>query len=286
MNKKLTGVPASLFLADKEELKIDMNEVIGKKDIVFLCYDSLRYDTAILGEKRGLTPNINKYGKWEKRQAPGNFTYTSHHAIFAGFLPIPFESKNMFVNRLFFAKDIGTGRRGPKKSFEYEGQTIMEGLSNVGYETICIGGVNFFNKRTEMGKVFPSMFNQSYWSPKFASAVADSTEHQMDFALRKLKEYDRKKNIFIYINMTATHYPTFIYSEDNEAVEDTVETQLLALEYIDRQVKKLFEELENRNGGLVIAFSDHGSCFGEDGNMFHGINNEIVNTIPYMEFLI
>ena len=36
----------------------------------------------------------------------------------------------------------------------------MEGLEKDGYETWCVGGVAFFDKRSDLGKVFPSYFRR------------------------------------------------------------------------------------------------------------------------------
>lgn len=83
---------------------IDMNEIVGTHDILMLCFDTLRYDVSVVEEASGGTPVLNSCGNgWEKRHAPGNFTYPSHFAIFAGFLPSPAEP-HMLRNRrwLFF----------------------------------------------------------------------------------------------------------------------------------------------------------------------------------------
>ncbi|MCD3069625.1 hypothetical protein GFJ91_23900, partial [Salmonella enterica subsp. enterica serovar Enteritidis] len=37
---------------------------------------------------------------------------------------------------------------------------------------------------------------------------------------------------------------------------------------------------------FVIVCSDHGTCYGEDGKYFHSFNHPIVNTVPYMHFLL
>lgn len=63
---------------------IDMNGIVGTHDILMLCFDTLRYDVSVAEEASGGTPVLNSYGSgWEKRHAPGNFTYPSHFAIFA-----------------------------------------------------------------------------------------------------------------------------------------------------------------------------------------------------------
>lgn len=71
---EMTGeVPFRLFTysRDKRESSVDMNQVVGKKDILFVCLDTLRYDAAKEEELAGKTPMLNQYGPWERRQAPG-----------------------------------------------------------------------------------------------------------------------------------------------------------------------------------------------------------------------
>ena len=82
-------VPMRLFALSKSAGKpsVDMNQVVGKCDILMICLDTLRYDVAHQEESAGNTPVLNRYGTWEKCQAPGNFTYPSHHAMFSGFFP-------------------------------------------------------------------------------------------------------------------------------------------------------------------------------------------------------
>ena len=55
---------------------LDMNQVVGTHDILMLCFDTLRYDVSKEEEEAGRTPVLNSHGgEWEKRHAPGNFTY-------------------------------------------------------------------------------------------------------------------------------------------------------------------------------------------------------------------
>lgn len=279
-------VPVSLLKENSAMLnQIDMNEIVGQSDILFICLDTLRYDIAKREEENNNTPNLNQYGKWQKCNAPGNFTYPSHHAMFAGFLPSKIENKSIFDREiLFFQKDMGLGRKPPENSFAFEGATFIQGLEKVGYETICIGGVGFFNKRTDIGKVFPSMFKQSYWNPSFSCSVKESAENQIDFAIKKLKELETGKRLFMYINIDAIHYPNYFYLEG--AKEDDIDTHAAALRYVDSCLPKLFSAFKERNKTFVIACSDHGTCYGEDGYIFHGFNNDIINTVPYKHFIL
>ncbi|KOG89834.1 metalloenzyme domain-containing protein, partial [Streptomyces varsoviensis] len=70
----------------------DMNEVVGSDDLLFVTLDTLRYDVAAELAAAGRIPHLARHlpgGRWEERHAPGNFTYASHQAMFAGFLPTP-----------------------------------------------------------------------------------------------------------------------------------------------------------------------------------------------------
>lgn len=210
------------------EARVDMNQIVGKKDILFICLDTLRYDVAVAQEAAQATPVLNQYGPWEKCQAPGNFTYPSHHAMFAGFLPCQFDAKNVADRELlFFPAQIGLGKKGPKGAYSFSGSTIMEGLERDGYDTWCVGGVSFFDKRSALGKVFPGYFRKSYWNPSFSCPVKESTKNQVDFILRRIEEAEEEKRIFLYLNVDAIHYPNYFYLEG--ASHDSVESHGAAL---------------------------------------------------------
>ena len=237
-------------------------------------------------EAAGGTPVLNSHGGlWEKRHAPGNFTYPSHFAIFAGFLPSPAEPHSLRSRKwLFFPVQAGTGRIPPKGSYPFTEATFVQSLANKGYETICIGGVNFFSKRNELGRVFPGYFTKSYWLPIFGCTAPDSTEKQIDFALKKLENYSADKRIFMYINFSAIHYPNCHYVKGK--TKDDKESHAAALRYIDSQLPRLFEVFQKRADTLVIALSDHGTCYGEDGYEYHCISHETVYTVPYKHFIL
>lgn len=263
----------------------DMNEIVGKKDILFLCLDTLRYDVALKAQKENLTPNLNKYGDWVKSVAPGNFTYPSHHAMFAGFLPAPVEARSIKDRELlFFPSKIGMGYKSPPMSFAFEGSNWIQGLEKVGYHTLCIGGVGFFDKRSPIGSVFPNMFKEAIFKPSFACPIKDSATNQIDATLKAINKQPKDKRVMAFINFSAIHYPNAHYVEGKK--NDDVESHLKALEYVDSCLPRLFDAFSKRGGAFCMASSDHGTCYGEDGFMFHGFNHEAVNTIPYKHFII
>ena len=285
----MTGeVPFTAFKSSmgQKEYTVDMMQVVGKCDILFVCLDTLRYDAAIEEEKSGGTPVLNRYGAWEKRQAPGNFTYPSHHAIFSGFLPLREEAKSLAEQEmLFFPKSMGLGNKVPKGAYGFETSNLVQGLQNDGYDTWCVGGVGFFDKRSDMGKVFPAFFEKSYWNPSFACPVKDSTKNQVDFIINRLDKNEDDRKIFLYLNVCSIHYPNNFYVENEK--NDSILTHRAALRYADGELGRLFDCWKSKRGEtFVVCFSDHGTCYGEDGYIFHGVNHPVVNTVPYKHFFL
>lgn len=273
------------FEVGSNTASINMNDIVGECDILFICLDTLRYDVAKKAEVEQTIPILNKYGEFQQCTAPANFTYPSHHAMFIGFLPAPVSSKNISERELlFFPKKIGMGHKAPASAFAFEGPTFIEGLSRVGYHTMCIGGVAFFDKRSDIGKVLPSMFLESHWNPKFSCIHPKSAENQVEFTIKKIKKLAKDKKVFCYINFSAIHYPNYFYKDGEK--QDNIATHQKALEYIDTNLKSLFKAFKKRNKTFVIVTSDHGTCYGEDGYSFHGINHSVVNTVPYKHFFL
>lgn len=282
----MSEIPFSAFRAkmNQKDSSVDMSKVVGSHDILFICLDTLRYDAAAEEEKNGGTPVLNRYGAWEKRQAPGNFTYPSHHAIFAGFLPMKDEAKSIAESKpLFMAK--GINKNLPLDIYEFSGGSIPKGLSEDGYDTWCVGGVTFFDKRSDIGKVFPSMFEKSWWNPSFACPVKESVKNQVDFIINRLDKDADDRKIFMYLNVCAIHYPNNFYLEGEK--NDCLESHRAALRYTDEHLGRLFDAWKEKRGDtFVVCFSDHGTCYGEDGYSFHAVNHPAVNTVPYKHFFL
>lgn len=280
---------------------INMNEIVGKDDILFLSLDTLRYDVAYEEYLAGNLPNLCRNDGWEKRHAPGTFTYPAHHSIFAGFFPTSsdytpsHEREWLFLNKKM-ARTILKG----KDSFMYEGNNFVEGLAKVGYKTICIGGVIFFSKIEGVCSVFPDMFEESYWHPKFGVTNPKSAEEQVSFAIKLLEEIDKEQRVFLFINFSAMHGPNYYYLDKYQSKEsnhnsnknsmasklDSIESQKAALRYVDKSLETLFKHMKKRNRTFCIALSDHGTCYGEDGYRGHNLPHEKVWTVPYKRFFL
>jgi len=262
---------------------LDMNQIVGTHDILFITLDTLRYDVARDLLAQGRTPNLAAVlpGGWEERDSPGNFTYAAHHAFFAGFLPTPITPG---VHPRLFALGFEGSTTTAKSTYVLQGANILSGFTAIGYHTVCIGGVGFFNKLNPLGNVFPSMFAESFWSPELGVTNLNSTENQMAIAQKILTQTPKNQRLFLFINISALHQPNYFYLRD--AKTDTIESHAAALEYIDSQLGKLWHALRQRASTLCILCSDHGTTYGEDGYTGHRLSHPLVWTVPYAEFIL
>ncbi|MGO4733303.1 STM4013/SEN3800 family hydrolase [Paenibacillus sp. 2KB_22] len=259
----------------------DMNTIVGSHDLLMITLDTLRYDVAKLEEAN--CPNLCGSGPWEKRHTPGSFTYAAHHAFFGGFMPTPANTDKASHVRLFHSRN--TGLKTHPHTWLFDTPDIVSGFAAEGYRTICIGGVIFFTKKNPLAKVLPGYFQQSYWRMNFGVTNPKSTEHQVQHALKLLEQTPLDEKIFMFLNVSAIHGPNKYFVEG--AREDSVETQRAALRYVDEALGPLFEAMRKRvRPAFCLAFSDHGTAYGEDGYQGHRLAHDVVWTVPYREFLV
>lgn len=263
---------------------LNARTLIGSHDLLFITLDTLRYDVAQELFQQGRIPTIARYlppTGWEERHSPASFTYAAHHAFFAGFLPTPAMPGRHA--RLFAARFPGS-ETTTETTLVFDGPDLPGGLAQLGYHTICIGGVGFFNKQSPLGSVLPSLFQESHWNPSLGVTNPDSTEHQVTLACEGLQALPREQRVFLFINISALHQPNYFYLPDNQ--QDTIASHAAALVYVDAQLPALFSTMQRRAPTLVILCSDHGTAYGEDGYYGHRIAHPVVWTVPYAEFVL
>ncbi len=263
---------------------IDARAFIGTHDVLFITFDSLRFDVAQAALERNLIPNLARVlppQGWEARHTPGNFTFAAHQAFFAGFLPTPVAPGRHA--RLFAAKFQGSESTS-SKTFVFEEASFPQALATRGYHTFCIGGVGFFNKETALSSSLTGLFEHSYWKQFMGVKYPESTKYQVAQAVNLLNELSDSERALLFMNISATHKPTRIYIKG--ATEESFETQLAALKYADSQLEILFEKFQSRGSTLVILCADHSEAFGEDGYFGHRVNHPVVTTVPYAEFIL
>jgi hypothetical protein len=251
------------------------------RDYLLITLDALRFDVADAAWRDGRTPFLRQAipQGWEPRHTPGSFTYAAHAALFAGFWPTPCEpgpEVRPFAVRFPGSRTVG------QDSVLLDAENIVAGLRMRGYQTVCVGGVGFFNPATPLGSVFPGYFAQSYWSPEFAVTALHSTRAQIRQACASVAECATDRPLFLFVNVSATHPPTHGYVRG--ARGDSVETQAAALAYVDRHLPVLFDALRARGRrGVAYVMSDHGTLFGEAGRVGHRTGHPAVWTVPYAE---
>jgi len=268
---------------------INFNQLIGNHDILFIVLDTLRYDVSCTALSCNLTPVMANYlaeKKWEKCHSPATFTYPAHHAFFAGFLPTLISPT--LHPRLFAAEFIGSETTS-ETTWRFKQATVIEALAAQGYHTSCIGGVGFFNKKNAIGSVFPNLFAESHWLPSTGVACKESTENQVNIALTSLQQLPAQQRLFSFINISALHQPNYFYLEsakEKDKKQDSIESQIAALAYVDTQLERLFSAMQQRAPTFCILCSDHGTCYGEDGYYGHKVAHEVVLTVPYAHFFL
>ena len=159
----------------------------------------------------------------------------------------------MLRNRrwLFFPFQAGTGRIPPEGSYAFKEATFVQSLAQVGYETICIGGVNFFSKRNDIGRVFPGYFRRVIGCRLSVARIRTVLPIRWTLPSTNWKKYPADRKVFMYINFSAIHYPNCHYVEGKK--KDDKESHAAALRYVDSQLPRLFEAFRRRSDTLVIA---------------------------------
>jgi arylsulfatase A-like enzyme len=261
---------------------VNTNDVVGTHDIALIVLDALRYDVAAEELAEGRTPNLAaRIGSWEKRHSPGTFTYASHQAFFAGFLPTP--AKPGRHARRFALAFEGSETTGPTTCVLDGAASIPEGLAARGYHTLCVGGTGFFNLRNPLGNVLPGLFAERHWDRSTGVTDKHAFENQIAIVERSLAALPAERRAFTFVNVPALHQPNHFYLEGGPE-RDTVASHAAALRYIDEHVPRLFAAL--RRPTFVIVTSDHGTLYGEDGFYGHRIAHPLVTTVPYAEVLL
>jgi hypothetical protein len=263
---------------------LNANERIGTHDVLLVTLDTLRYDVAQKALRQGRTPNLAAVlpgRRWERRHSPGSFTYATHQAFFAGFLPTPARPGKH--PRLFALRFAGS-ETTTEQTCVFDAPDIVTGLASRGYHTVCIGGVGFFNKQSPLGQVLPGLFAESHWGPDLGVTDPHSTENQVALAQDVLGRLPRQKRVFLFVNISAIHQPNCMFVDG--AAADSPATHAAALAYVDSHLPRLFTALQRRAPVLCILCSDHGTAYGEDGYRGHRLGHPVVWTVPYAEFVL
>jgi hypothetical protein len=265
---------------------IDMHDVVGRANILFVTLDCLRLDVARRCLIEGQTPILSAVlppGGWEARETPGTFTLPAHLAFFHGFLPTPMTPG---THTRLFALDFDGSLTTGATTWTFSGvDNIIAGFRQLGYRTFCVGGVGFFNKRNPLGHVLPGFFEDSVWDSSLGVTAKNSTAAQVRAALDWLEGIAPTEKALLFINVSATHPPHAHYLSGAHQRDDS-DSQAAALAYVDSQLPALFDQLRCRGEWFCLFLADHGEAHGEDGRWGHRIAHPTVTTVPYAHFFL
>lgn len=281
---RIIDLPQAIEIGMVAKMKpnvIDMNLILPEHDLLWLVLDSLRFDVAEREWAIGGTPNLRRLigeSGWQRCHAPGNFTFPSHQSFFAGFLPTP-SDPGMGRERLFAARFAGSESTGPGTKV-FDEDNVIAGLRGIGFHTICIGGVGFFNKKTALSRVLPGYFDESHWREEFGVTCRDSPGHQCAFAAERIAAFPSQQRLLLFVNFSAVHQPNSFYLRDSGI--DDMESHAAALRAIDREIPVLMSAFADRPRPVFhVTCSDHGTAYGESGFTGHRVSVSEVWDVPY-----
>jgi len=263
-----------------------MNTFDFTENVVLITLDSCRWDSFTQANAQHLKSRC----KFRKAFSQGTYTYPAHMSIFSGILPNS-DTIEPYYNR--FCKNLFrmAGRRASSASlieFPEGTENIIKGFERRGYKTIGFAAMEWF-KHPNLNGPF-QVFH----------LTGINFEKQIKYVKQELSASDFP--FFLFINIGETHEP-YEYGKDIKvslvsrarmrAFEnigyqfEEHKKQILALEYVDGIMPKLFAHLnQNYRRSLVIVCGDHGDCFGEDGKYGHGFYHEKVMEVPLGIFVI
>lgn len=252
------------------------------ESVLFVTLDSCRYDTFVAAHM----PHIKAIGPIHRAMAPGNFTYSSHAAMFMGFTPGVASRAESFVNpkfgKILRMSQGGLASRG-RDHWVLEGRNVVDGFKRRGYRAIGTGAVGWFNPATETGQNLMRDFDAFYFP-----GDTYSVGRQLDWLQERLQETLQPS--FVFLNVGETHVPYYYagapwdrelnpcvpFASDNDA-DECRRRQQACLEYLDQALAPLLAAFAE---STVIVCADHGDCWGEDGLWEHGIHHEKVLEVP------
>jgi hypothetical protein len=263
----------------------NMKDIAEQMDILLITLDTLRFDVAEKLFKEGQIPNLALHfpNGWQKCHAPGSFTFASHQAFFAGFLPTPATPGR---HARLFAANFAGSETTTEQTLVFDTPDIVSGFKGLGFRTACIGGVGFFNKKTALGSVLPALFEESYWEEKYGVTEKASTQYQFEKAA-DIIQATKEQPLFLFINISALHQPNWFYEADaHDKKQDSLASHAAALKYVDSQLPILFSALKSKRDTFCIICSDHGTAYGEEGFFGHRLAHPSVWEVPMATFIL
>lgn len=257
------------------------------ESVLFLSLDSCRYDVF----NAASVPNLSSIGPLHKAHSPSYYTYASHSSFWMGFTPGVIDCLDPWLNpkmgklfRMSFAGSGGNHRDG----FSLNGSNIIEGFSQLGYKCIGSGAVSWFNTNTPTGSVLTAPFHSFFYSGNTWSLNC-----QLQWIYEQLANIASTQPVFLFLNVGETHVPYWHeganwnawpspcvpFGDIHSSFDLCFLRQRLCLEWVDLAISDLLASFVS---ATILACSDHGDCWGEDGLWEHGISHWATLTVPLL----
>ena len=263
-----------------------MNLTLHPDSVLFLTLDSCRFDSF----RDAQVPNLKSIAPLHQAQAPSYFTYGSHAAFWMGFTPGIYSAAKVpwldpKSGKLFRMSHSAASSHGGD-AFELDGANIIEGFRRLGYHTIGTGAVAWFDQTTPTGSVLSAPFDQFWYSKNTWNLNA-----QLSWLFQEIERLKTEQPLFVFLNVGETHVPYWHEGAGWEkwpspcvpfggskcSRSESRRRQIACLEWIDSQLSTLLDAFRPCT---ILACSDHGDCWGEDGLWEHGVSHPATLTVP------
>ena len=216
-------------------------------DVIIISLDTFRPDRIeVYGDKRNLTPNLNKFSKE---------SLTFIHAITE--TPLTLPSHAILMTGCFMEKtglfDNGAGVLSPKV------KTIAEVLRDKGYETRAYVSADVLKSKFGLSRGF-RIYDDALGVTKrrFAEQI---TNRAISFLSEK-----KEKPFFLWLHYFDTHSPYLTPETPSGTIQGNYDD---AVTYLDKSLKKVFEYIPENT--IVFVVSDHGEGLMEHKESTHGL---------------
>jgi hypothetical protein len=278
----------------------------GARNLVFVVFDSLRYDSWLDAGPQTLA----SLGQVERRWSYASWTAPSHYNLLMGLLPHSsppevYASEYYKEDFLRYSERLGV-----------EGMQFSKVLPSLFLPTYLKHGLGY---RTHAMVSLPVLNRHTVINRDFDSYELMPRHNDMAAMLDQMSFRPDEPGFFL-LNVGETHYPYALPDEDPElwprisgvhgvfkrldqaegeadaptepreffdqpTLEQLRGRQVRAVEYLDGVMARLFDRLPSNT--WVVVTSDHGELFGEDRYFGHGpIAHEKVFEVPFVEGMV
>ena len=271
---------------------------------ILIVLDTVRADhMGMYGYERDTTPRLDALARdvatrYDNARSTSSWTLPSHASLFTGLFPSEHGMTHPRHDKE--AHDDSESKWGAPYPLRADARTIAERLRALGYRTAAIVANNMMGSWAGLDRGFEryddrkSAFVPDYQAFAQVGGRRELIGHKpyrdagqiTDLALKWLDEERGSDPFFLMLNYMDAHGPYVPPPPFDQAFGDQQPENPLRprdfelfsllydreLAYLDSELGRLFEELEERglrDGVLWVVTSDHGEAFGEHDTWIH-----------------